>query len=293
MSESPLINLGELSKPATVLVEKISEAVGGLFKPWQIVRVTRAEAAADQIRVESQIQISDLQRRAVHRFLVEEGKKQSNIEDITQKALPLLHEESKPQEIENDWITNFFDKCRIVSDEDMRQIWSAVLAGKANSPGAFSRRTVNLLSDLEKRDAELFTKLCGFIWIIGDENPLIFDFAGRSHINDALKFDELAHLESLGLVQLENVGGFVRAQLPQNFTVYYFGRAVYLKFPVEGNISQTLNLGRVLLTQSGRELSRVCKATPVEGLFEMILGRWRDEGWIIGLEDPPETHSSA
>jgi hypothetical protein len=31
--ESSLINLGELSKPATVLVEKISEAVGGVFKP--------------------------------------------------------------------------------------------------------------------------------------------------------------------------------------------------------------------------------------------------------------------
>jgi hypothetical protein len=73
--ESSLINLGELSKPATVLVEKISEAVGGIFKPYQIVRVAKAEAQADRVRAESHIEVSDIQRRAFHRFLEEEGKK--------------------------------------------------------------------------------------------------------------------------------------------------------------------------------------------------------------------------
>jgi hypothetical protein len=28
-----LINLGELSRPAIVLIEKISDAIGGIFKP--------------------------------------------------------------------------------------------------------------------------------------------------------------------------------------------------------------------------------------------------------------------
>src|ERR1035437_5626993 len=114
MSDNPLIKLGDLTKPATVLIEKISEAVGGVFKPWQIVRVAKAEAVADQLRAESHIQISELQQRALRRFLVEEGKKQSNIEDITEKALPLLSEESKPQDIEDDWITKFFDKSIII-----------------------------------------------------------------------------------------------------------------------------------------------------------------------------------
>src|SRR2546421_4909743 len=80
-----LINIGELSKPATVVVEKIPDAVGGIFKPYQIVRVAKAEAEADRVRADSQIEISDLQRRAFHRFLEEEAKKQENIENITQK----------------------------------------------------------------------------------------------------------------------------------------------------------------------------------------------------------------
>jgi hypothetical protein len=74
-----LINIGELSRPATVLIEKISDAVGGVFKPYQLVRVAKAEAQAERVRAETQIEISDLQRRAFHRFLEEEGKKQKNI----------------------------------------------------------------------------------------------------------------------------------------------------------------------------------------------------------------------
>ncbi len=40
-----LVNIGELSKPATVLIEKISDAVGGIAKPWQIRRVQRRSEA--------------------------------------------------------------------------------------------------------------------------------------------------------------------------------------------------------------------------------------------------------
>jgi hypothetical protein len=48
--ENPIAKLGDLSKPATVLIEKISDAVGGIFKPYQIVRVAKAEAEANRIQ---------------------------------------------------------------------------------------------------------------------------------------------------------------------------------------------------------------------------------------------------
>jgi uncharacterized protein DUF2806 len=109
-NEISIINLGELLKPAEALIEKVSDAVGGLFKPYQIVRVAKAEAEAEQIHAQSRIQISDLEQRAFHRFLEEEAKKQRNIEDITRAALPQLNGESQPQKVENDWIANFFGK---------------------------------------------------------------------------------------------------------------------------------------------------------------------------------------
>ena len=139
-----LINLGELAKPATVLIEKISEAIGGIFRPWQIRRVAQAEAEAEKIGAVAQIEISEIQERALRRFFVEEANKQANMESITRKALEDVKEDARPKEVENDWITNFFDKCRLVSDEEMQVLWGKILAGQANKPGSFSTRTVNL-----------------------------------------------------------------------------------------------------------------------------------------------------
>ena len=42
-SNNSIVNLGDLSKPATVLIEKISDAIGGIFKPYQIKRIAKAE----------------------------------------------------------------------------------------------------------------------------------------------------------------------------------------------------------------------------------------------------------
>src|ERR1043166_6661751 len=94
----------ELAKPAAVLIEKISDAPGGIAKPWQIVRVARAEAVARRIEAEAEIEVSELQQRALRRFLSEEARKQSNIEAITEKALPQLESGSDPRKMDDDWI---------------------------------------------------------------------------------------------------------------------------------------------------------------------------------------------
>lgn len=282
MAENPLVKLGDLTKPATVLIEKISDAVGGIFKPYQIVRVAKAEAEAERIRAESQIQVTDLHRRAMHRFLKEEAKRQSNIEDITLKALPHLKEDSSPQNVEDDWITNFFDKCRIVSDDDMQKLWSRVLAGEANSPGAFSRKTVNLLADLDKGDAELFMRLCSFGWMIGEIVPLVYDVQDEVYNRHDINFNTLGHLESLGFVQFNNIAGFRRLKMPKKVTVSYYGRPVELTFPKDAE--NELSLGKLLLTRAGQEIAPVCGSKPVDGFFDFVYARWASQSLVSKRE---------
>ncbi len=85
-----LINLGELSKPVSVLIEKISDAVGGVFLPYQIKRVAKAEADAALIKLGAEIEMTDLQRRAMHRMVHEEAQRQANIESIAALAASAL-----------------------------------------------------------------------------------------------------------------------------------------------------------------------------------------------------------
>src|SRR5438094_704494 len=88
-----LINLGDVSKPANTLIEKIAEATGILFEPFRITRAATAEgqakiihAKADAqvalINAESQRELSAREQRAVRRMLAEQSREQENIETV-------------------------------------------------------------------------------------------------------------------------------------------------------------------------------------------------------------------
>ncbi|SHN59167.1 hypothetical protein [Erythrobacter sanguineus] len=100
MTGSGVSLLGDLGKPAEALINRISDAIGGIAKPWQIKRIAKAEAEAEVqstiIRAEGQQKLSELQERALIRLVHEEARKQENIESISYKAIPHLAEDSSP-----------------------------------------------------------------------------------------------------------------------------------------------------------------------------------------------------
>ena len=279
MSDSnSIINLGELAKPATVLVEKISDAVGGIARPWQIKRVAQAEAEADRIRAVTQIEVTELQRRAMRRMLMEEAKKQNNIEAITAKALPHLSEEAKPENIEDDWLTNFFDKGRLISDEQMQRLWAEILAGEANAPGKFSKRTINLLAGLDKIDAQSFSSVCRFSVSLNERTPLIYDWNHKIYTNQGVNFAMLSHLDSIGLIHFQNsMGSYnIGVESPKGY-VRYFDQALWIEFPTPEYCR--LDVGRVLLTLPGRQLAQFAEVQPVDGFAQYVREQWKQHGY--------------
>ena len=269
-----LLNLGKLSKPADTLIKKVSNAVGVLFEARQIKRVAKAKAEAARIQAQSEIEITDLHRRAARRWIEEEAQRQKNMEDITAKALPELDENAKPDSIEDDWIVNFFDKSRIVSDNQMQGLWSRVLAGEANSPGTYSKRTVNFLSGLDKAEADLFTKLCGFGWMIGGIVPLVFDESAEIYNRYGIQFRTLINLQSIGLIQFDGLVGFKRIGFPKNIDTYYYGRKLHLN--LHNDSDNELKIGKVLLTRIGQELAPICGSIPVDGFWEYVGEKWKE-----------------
>ncbi len=267
-----LINFGNLTKPADTLIKKISNAVGVLFEPRQIKRVAQAKAEAAKIEAQSEIELTDLHRRAARRWIGEEAQRQINMESITAKALPQLNDNATPASVADDWIVNFFERSRIVSDNEMQELWSRVLAGEANVPRTYSKRTVNFLSDLDKAEAALFTKLCGFAWEMGEVVPLVFDVEAKIYNKHGINFATLHHLDSIGLVKFQNLPGFARRDVPEIFAVNYYGRLLNLERS-KGD-DNNLNIGKTLLTRTGRELSSICGSKPVEGFLEYVKTQW-------------------
>ena len=279
-----IVDLGDLTKPIDTLIKKISTATGVLYEPTRIRRKAKAEsdsaiisakaeAAGNIIKGESAIEITDLHQRAAQRWIEEEAKRQKNMEDIIAQAVPDLKEEAKPDSMEDDWIANFFDKCRLVSDGEMQSLWSRVLAGEANTPGTYSKRTVNFIAELDKSDAELFTKLCGFGWNIHDFVPLVFDEQAKIYNSHGIDFGTLSHLESIGLVQLAAPQNFYKLIYPVKSAVYYYGKPLFLEMPHDS--SNELRVGKTHLTKIGQELAPICGSKPVDGFYDYVKDQWK------------------
>ena len=285
MSNSSLINLGDLAKPVKTLIVKVSDAVGTLYEPRRIRNAADAEADAAITKAQNEIEITDLQRRAAQRRIEEDTLHQKHIEDIIAKAIPHVDENASPENMDDEWIANLFEKCRIVSDEKMQSLWARVLATEANTPGTFSKRTVNLLSDFDKSDAKLFTKFCGFCWEIATITPLVFDFNAEIYKKHGINVDTVIHLETMGLIQFETFEGFEEDAPPKD--VYYYGKRLTLEIPEGPN--PALNIGYILLTKSGQELFPICGSTPVGGFYEYVKGQWKDylpaDERVMGVEN--------
>ena len=273
-TSNSLVNLGDLSKPADTLIKKISKLVGGIFAPGQMKRIAKAEAEVAILKAETEIQITALHRRAMHRFVEEEAQRQQNIEDITEKAIPQLKDSAAPDSIEDDWVTNFFEKSRIISNKEMQDLWSRVLAGEANTPGTYSKRTVNFLSDLDKNDAQIFASLLGFGWMIGEVVPLIFDHQAEIYTRRGIDFNSIIHLESIGLLQFNDLSGYLKIRLPKKFAVFYYGQPLTLEMKLERD--NQLDAGKVMLTKIGQELAPIVGSKPVEGFMDYVKQQWKE-----------------
>jgi uncharacterized repeat protein (TIGR03899 family) len=274
MEGSSLIDVGGLAKPATVLIEKISEAIGVVAAPWQIKRVAEAEAQAKIIMAKTELGIDELRQRALTRFVQEETKKQQNIESITEKAIPLLSENSTPRKIDNDWMMHFFDKCKIVSDDEMQNMWAKILAGEANSPGKYSKRTIEILSMLNKDEANIFSLVCSFSLEIQEESPhqlqpLIYDYKDKYYADKHLIFGSLIHLANIGLICMAELGSYERTEFPKKILLLYRDEKIQIEFPLENN--NKLDVGSVIFTQAGQELSRVCVAEKAVGFLDYLI----------------------
>lgn len=268
------------SAVGVTFLNKISDAVGAHFEPRQIRRVAEAEGEAiviraqaesevEIIRAQTDIKIANLRRRAETRFALEEVIHQANIESVIAKALPNLNSDASPEDMDNDWITNFFGKCRIVSDEQMQEAWVRILAGEANNPGSFSRKTVNLMADLGQDDARLFSTLCCFAWSDVDSDskiPIMFDLGHEIYKQEGITSSNCFDLDDIGLVKMGTFGfGLIRNQT----RLSYFTRGITVR-TTDNSPGHGIIIGKTSFTRAGQELARICDVKPVDGFFEYV-----------------------
>ena len=135
------------------------------------------------------------------------------------------------------------------------------------------------MADLDKRDAELFTSLCRFLWVIGNQlKLLVFDEQDDIYNRHGINFNSLGDFETLGLIHFNVAGNFNLLRLPKTFRFYYCGRPVELTIPKDSE--NELITGKALLTRSGLEIASICRPSQVEGFFDHVYDRWAGESLV-------------
>ena len=216
----------------------------------------------------------------------------NNLLQIVRLAIPQLKEGARPDLLSDDWGANFREKARTYSDPDMAQLWAQLLAGEANKPGSYSRKTVNVLADMETKDARLFKSLSGYrllpVNIMPDSIPstvpvfvrvpgppclVVLDDRHPMYTAKGINFNSLARLEWLGLMRYVSFG-WVRNHGNDKFAVYEHG---------DGQLflasDKPIDFGKAEYLPAGAELSELC--VPLEspsGFVDYLTEIWRGKG---------------
>ncbi|MGO8094663.1 DUF2806 domain-containing protein [Rhizobium leguminosarum] len=266
-----------LGKTGEALVNRVSNAIGVVFEPHRMRRearakidVAEAETKAEIIRAEARLKISEIEARGLQRMIYEEGRNQENIESITAKAIPHLSENAKPDDLDEDFVRYLFDKAKLVSNEEVQELWAKILAGEVNVAGSFSRRAMDVVSQLSKEDAALFTRFSRSVWVMGRLTPIIpAEGAYDAEDEFTLSFADLQHLESIGLITFSGTNTYSRRGFGKRGRVHYYGCPVDLEFQSEGK--NDIVVGIALLTATGAELVRISGAESSVPAFEEAL----------------------
>lgn len=256
-------------KPFEKLIEVVSNGIGTLYRPRAMRK--EADAKAYEIRVVEKAKAEALAEgklieaenldRLNERLLAKEVKRQNNIDDVVEIATNQLQRETTVTEetVNKDWTTRFFDIVQDVSDDEMKKLWGQILAGEVKTPQSYSLRTLELLRNLSKKEADIFVKIARLALY---HNNCYFIYKGKK--GDIRKYDasysDIAKLIEIGILQS---GDFVRrtisAEKGDANTTLTCSNIILLLTIKAGNKVQ---IPIYLFTQAGIELLKLVTAEP-------------------------------
>ncbi|GAB5388521.1 MAG: hypothetical protein Alpg2KO_14890 [Alphaproteobacteria bacterium] len=300
--EKPIIgDVAGLSKPAEVLIENISGAIGRIYKPTHIKRIADARAKATIIQAEAdaeaglilaqgEIEQQELRERAAKRLIEDEIKNQENIEKIAFSAASKIQSTDNISSLDDDWIRFFFNHAKATSNEKAQDMWASILAREAIEPETFPKRAIIAMSTMEHSDARLFEKLCSSIYTINHAKHCLVKNIKNAPKDNELSYDELRHLSTLGLIDLSSIGTFTaHFKRPQtNETIFFVAKYQDWTgyYTVDDKISDLhIDVGYILLTNMGKSFSTIANPNFDGAFLDTLKEHLESQGLTLQNEE--------
>jgi uncharacterized repeat protein (TIGR03899 family) len=264
-------------KPFEKLLEVISMGVGKIYKPRGIRKEADAEAyrigVVERAKAKASAEGNEIEfamyEKIQERILFKETKRQNNIDSVSQiVAEQLLQEKTVSDEpVNEDWTTRFFNIIEDVTDEQMQGLWGRILAGEVKQPESYSLRTLEILKNMNKREADIFANFANYL-IESDKNAIIFRGKNSPALEEnGFPFNDRLLMIELGLLQsgIDIVGNF---PVCQEDIVHYFTSGKYIIKSIKKTNSPVADIPIFKFTKSGEELLKLIHIEPCESYIK-------------------------
>lgn len=227
------------------------------------------------ILAEAKEKVDSLTFRALERVTHQELRRQNNIDAIVEGAVGYLPDSVSSVEIDEDWIINFFNLGQDIGNPQMQKIWSKLLAGEVSHPGTFNSRTIQAVKSLSVDEANLFTVLCGFSFVVdGDWVLPVFSSGFFDYIRDnGLDTLDEVHLQNIGLLSGSPL--WYGTNRDDGMILVEYHSTPFLAFPEEsgddsGGDVEDVYIKAFPFTKTGMELARIAGGQPDSSYIDLL-----------------------
>lgn len=159
-----------LSNNFPTVMGAVGSITGGLFTAI-FLRHNTSSAEFEKIKAGQFKEVAD-NLLASGKMTYTEYYKANNFLIVAKKADELYLENHSDNCIINasydfDWFVRFYEAVGNVSDNEMQKIWAKLMAGEIAEPSSYSLKTIDILRNMSKKDAELFVNICSHSFMYG------------------------------------------------------------------------------------------------------------------------------
>lgn len=257
---------------ANLLIEKISKAIGYLYDPDGLIPARRNFSSSLLQQITNNPDMNPIEKAALCNEISFIIKKHKNQGEIIKLAAHLLDEQSKPENIAEDWMFYFFEKIGNASTEMLKILWANILVHEANHPSSVSKRLIHNISIMSCQDAMDFINLSVFCFYDkrykNMAHPIVFV---KDRMYDYKTFgitEEVLHkLQLFSLIETNYENGFVFHNAKR---LLYTNHNIMLR-------SSLIPAGYVKLTDDGQILLSVIEKKNDNNALEFTLHMLSDK----------------
>lgn len=268
--------ISKTSEAVTAVVNLVRDAWGVDVKKEREIAKAKADAIDIVSKAEIQAENEKLIARVKQRLFIQEINRQSNLESVLSKSIPLLTDGVSPDNLDQGFLHRFSIAAQDVNEKELQEMFARALAQEARQAKTVSNRTLDIMHSMSKGDAQLVQRLASLVFKVGFTPAVIVPNEMRNQpILYGLAYEQLLHLDEIGILNHKDLVMKVHPQ--SNYGFAYFGKQIIKRNPKDSEIKISVHT----LTWDGISIVRVAGGEPNEKYFDAIMKYLED----LGFED--------